>query len=89
MPLAKLRRGELTTTVGTDVRCALEHALAERSLRRLLLLTDGYTGEPPDHLRAELEARRLALHVVLPSESAYRDDLERVATSLTVLPPLS
>ncbi len=89
LPTAKLRSGKLSTTFGTDLRCVLEHALANRQLRRCLILTDGYVGDAPPNLAAELRARRIAIHAVLPSESAYLADLRPIARSLTVLPPLA
>ena len=85
---AALRRGELETTFGTDIRCVFDHLLGDPHVRRALLLTDGYTGAPGDDQRRLLEERRIAVHLVLPAESAYRNDLEPVARSVTVLPPL-
>jgi hypothetical protein len=85
---AALRRGRLETTYGTDIRCVLDHVLADPRVRRVLLLTDGYTGAPGDDQRRAIEERRVAVHVVLPAESAWRADLEPVARTLTVLPPL-
>lgn len=88
LPLAELRRGKLKTTYGTDIRCVFEHALATPRLKRLLILTDGYTGPPSDDQRLAIAERRLAIHVVLPAESAWRRDLETVARTITVLSPL-
>ncbi len=89
LPPAELRRGTLTTTGGTDIDPVLRHALADRSVRRALLLTDGYTGAPGAELAAAVKARGLRFHVVLPAESAWRDDLAGIAASMTVLPPLT
>jgi hypothetical protein len=88
LPLASLRRGKLTTTGGTLVDPALEHALRERAVRRVLLLTDGYTGRPGYDLSRRVAGRGLRVHVVLPAESAWTKDLEGIAASMTVLPPL-
>jgi hypothetical protein len=86
--LPSLRRGYFRTTGGTEVRCVLEHVLAAPRVRAAIVLTDGYVGEPPPRLAAEVRARRLRLHVVLPAEGAWRRDLEALAASVTVLPPL-
>jgi hypothetical protein len=88
LTLAALQQGGLETTLGTDARCVFEHALSTPRLRRLLILTDGYTGGPGDDQRLALAERRIAVHVVLPADSAYERDLAPVATSITVLPPL-
>ena len=45
VPLAALREGARVTTGGTDINCVLEHALAARP-SRVLVLTDGYVGQP-------------------------------------------
>ena len=86
---SRLRRGELETTFGTDIRCVFAHILGDPHVRRALVLTDGYTGPPGDDQRRLLEERRIAVHVVLPAESAYRDDLEPIARTVTILPPLT
>jgi hypothetical protein len=89
LPPAELRRGTLTTTGGTDIDPVLRHALADRAVRRALVLTDGYTGAPGAELAAAVKARGLRFHVVLPAESAWREDLAGIAASMTVLPPLN
>jgi hypothetical protein len=83
-----LRSGRVTTTGGTDIACVHAHALGVPRLRRLLLLTDGYVGETTREHAESLRERGIELHVVLPAESAYVRDLEPVARSITVLPPL-
>ena len=88
LSLEDLRRGELKTTGGTDIRPVFDHLLADGRVRRALILTDGYTGQPTAEQAAQIDERRVRLHVVLPQESAWRRDLEPVAASLTVLPPL-
>lgn len=89
LPLASLRSGEVTTTFGTSIECVLEHMLETRRLLRALVLTDGYTGAADRGLRQRLAARCLALHVVLPAEFHFRGDLEPIARTITVLPPLA
>jgi hypothetical protein len=88
LPLESLRRGDVKTTGGTDIECVLDHILAEPRLRRVLLLTDGYTGQPRPDQAELLLGRKVRLHVVLPSESAWTSDLAGIATSTTELPPL-
>ena len=69
-----------------DARAALRGFLKEH--RRILVLTDGYTGKPSADVAASVAARGLRVHVVLPAESAWHDDLADTAASMTVLPPL-
>ena len=88
LSLEDLRRGKLKTTGGTDIRPVFDHLLADGRVRRALILTDGYAGQPTAEQAAQIDERRVRLHVVLPQESAWRRDLEPVAASLTVLPPL-
>jgi hypothetical protein len=84
----ELRGGRFRTTGGTDIRCVFSHALAQPRIRRVLVLTDGYVGEPPHEQLRALEACGLRLHAVLPAESAWTQDLEPYAASLTLLPPI-
>jgi hypothetical protein len=88
LPLASLRAGSFRTTGGTNVRCVLEHLLAAPRVRGGVLLTDGYVGTPPPDLAAEVRARGLRLHVVLPADAGWTRDLEPLAASVTLLPPL-
>lgn len=88
LALADLRAGRLRTTGGTSIHCVLDHALANPRLRRVLVLTDGYVGGLRGDQADALRERGIRIHVVLPSESAYRNDLEPIAASITVLPPL-
>ena len=46
VPLRALLDGLRPTTGGTEIACALEHALAGRA-RRVLVVTDGYVGRAP------------------------------------------
>lgn len=89
-PLARedLRAGRIRTTGGTDIGCVLDHALGVPRLRRVLLLTDGYVGTASRAKTTAIRERGLAIHVALPTESAYARDLQPIARSITVLPPL-
>jgi hypothetical protein len=86
LTLAALRSGQLRTTGGTDVNCVLAHALGTPHLRTVLLVTDGYVGQPHAKYKAGLRERGLRIHAVLPAESAWTRDLEPLARSITVLP---
>ena len=86
LPAAELRRGLITSTGGTNINPVLEHALAAKRVRRILVVTDGVTGLPHPRLAQQLRARRIEVHVVLPAESAHRQQLEGIAASVTVLP---
>lgn len=89
LTLAELSAGKLRTTRGTAIGPVLEHAIASRGAGRIVLVTDGYTGEPERELVARVRARGVEVHVVLPSESGWIADLDDIAASMTVLPPLS
>jgi hypothetical protein len=89
LPLRDLRKGLLRSTGGTQIDCVMKH-MEEHSetLHGTLILTDGYTGAPhPTHIR-QLRGNGTKVHLVLPAESPYRDDLAMISSSITVLPPL-
>ena len=83
VPLDQLRKGQVRSTMGTDINCVVRHLLDTKpTARRALVLTDGYTGKPhPEYVR-ELKARGIRLHVVMPAESANRADLQDIARSI-------
>ncbi len=88
LPLRSLRKGIVRSTGGTQINCVMEHMMEHReTVHRMLILTDGYTGTPyPEAVQAIHEDNK-RVHVVLPSESPYKADLESIATSFTILPP--
>ncbi|NWF69188.1 MAG: hypothetical protein HXY40_08880 [Chloroflexi bacterium] len=89
LPGAQLRQNKLRTTGGTDINCVLRHLLEVRPpVQRVLILTDGFVGQPQYELAAGVRERGIRLYVVLPAESANLGDLEALAKSMTVLPPL-
>jgi hypothetical protein len=60
----ELRSGLVESTWGTEIACVTGHLLAQR-VRRALILTDGWVGEPPSgHVRA-LQKRGLRLGVLV------------------------
>jgi len=85
VPLRALLEGSRPTTGGTDVACALEHALA-LGARRALLVTDGYVGEPPPDLVRRAGARGLEIRALL-TPGGWRPDLEPIAALIHELPP--
>lgn len=90
MPLDELRQAKLNTTRGTDINCVLNHLLEPRkpAIKKALILTDGYTGSPADEVAHSFAGQSVKIHVVLPYESAWMSDLEPIATTMTVLPPI-
>jgi hypothetical protein len=89
LPLSRLRKGNLTTTFGTDINCVLHHALEFKPpIKRILILTDGYVGRTRHEYSAALLDRGLKLYVVLPAESAHTADLQDLAAGMTILPPI-
>jgi hypothetical protein len=89
LPLRDLRKGLVRSTGGTQINCVMEHMMQhQETLHRSLILTDGYTGIPyPEHIH-QIHVNSTKIHIVLPAESPYQDDLVSIATSMTVLPPL-
>jgi hypothetical protein len=85
--LDDLVRGKVPTTGGTDVACLLEHVLASGA-RRVLVITDGYVGEPQPDLAGRVRKARVDLRVVLTPEGWTRD-LAPLASRLVTLPHLA
>jgi hypothetical protein len=83
VPLEALGRGVRISTGGTDVGCLLEHALASR-VRRSLVVTDGYVGRAEAGLESAAR-RRLDLRVLL-TPGGWRRDLEPIARRVEELP---
>lgn len=86
---ADMMSGRLSTTGGTDIDCVLEHVVAHPRTRRVLVVTDGYTGEGRADLAARLAGSGQQIHVVLPGEAAWTQDLAGIAASMTVLPAIT
>jgi hypothetical protein len=89
MPAAALKRGQIRSTMGTDINCVLKHLLEQTRppVRKALVVTDGYVGRPHAEYVRQLQERGIRVYVVLPAESAYRADMQEIARSFTVLPP--
>ena len=84
VPLHQLLAGVRPTTGGTDVACALEHALRGRA-RRLLFVTDGYVGQVPPELVRAAGRRGLEVRALL-TPGGWRRDLEPLAVRIEELP---
>ena len=85
LPLEELLAGKLTTTSGTGIDCVLTDMLT-RSERRVLLLTDGYVGEPNTDLLEQVKTADFEIVTVLP-EGGWRTDLASY-TEIVELPAL-
>lgn len=73
LSLEDLVRGQLTTTVGTDIHCVMAD-IAKRRESRVLIVTDGYVGEPAETDMALIRERGVQLHTLLPA-FGYEPDL--------------
>jgi uncharacterized protein with von Willebrand factor type A (vWA) domain len=87
VPLRALLEGLRPTTGGTEIACALEHALSGRA-RRVLVVTDGYVGEPPTELVVAAQRRGLEVRALL-TPGGWRSDLEPLAVRIEELPSRS
>lgn len=84
-----LQKGLVRSTGGTQIHCVTSHLLEhQETVRKALILTDGYTGKPYYQHVNQFKEKQMKIHVVLPHESAYDYDLQAIASSFTVLPPL-
>ena len=78
LPLADLERGEVTSTFGTAVDCALLHALDDPRTRHIVLITDGAIDPVPSGLIGRLRDRSIIVDAVVPA-TCSTDDLEGFA----------
>jgi hypothetical protein len=86
VPLADLARGRADSTGGTDIACVLEHLVAHRA-RRALVITDGYVGRVSEAgvdrvARAGVDVRALL------TPAGWRHDLAPLVSRIDELPPL-
>ena len=87
-PRRPLAGQPLKNTGGTDINCVLNHLVALKSKvtpRRVLLITDGYTGIPQHELINELKRRCVSLFVGLVGTNVSRE-LEPFAKHVEHLP---
>lgn len=93
--VAEVRRGRLLkdriqNTFGTNISCVYTHFLGfppPRTPRRVVILTDGFTGEPAKRQAAEAARRKVRLCIGLVGTSSATD-LERHAFTVQRLPSL-
>jgi len=89
LPLRDLRTRTVRSTGGTQITCVMEHLLVHSgTVKRALILTDGYTGRPQFNHVNQIKEEGTIIHVVLPHESPNERDLKSIATSMTVLPSI-
>ena len=84
--LADLRAGRCSSTGGTDIGCVAEH-MQSQGVRRAVLITDGWVGQPRGEHRQTLSRCRLG--VALLGDNANPTDLEPFARHTTMLSSLS
>ena len=84
VPLRALLEGRRPTTGGTELACALDHALARRA-RRVLVVTDGYVGTPSAEIVRSVERAGLEVRALL-TPGGWRRDLVPLAVRIEELP---
>ena len=82
----ELRAGAIQSTWGTEIACVTAHVL-EHGVRRALIVTDGWVGEPPSAHLKDLRWRRVRLGAVVTDggDAAFAAPLE---ARVSRLPPL-
>jgi len=88
----KLLKQRLDNTYGTDIRCVFDHVLslpAGQTPRKVVVLTDGYTGAPSPDQYERWQKRGVELHVGVVDSWSVTDFLRPYARSLEILPALS
>jgi hypothetical protein len=86
IPLGDLCDGRCDTTGGTEIRCVVEHAL-HGDARRVLVITDGFTGGATPRQRERIRQRGLDIRVLL-TPGGSEADLAPIASRIDVLPTL-
>ena len=64
VPVARLRRGDLVTTGGTDIAVVTAHLVREQ-VDRALIVTDGWVGTVPGEHAAALRKRRVRIEGIV------------------------
>lgn len=87
--LHELKQGIVKSTGGTNIACVMEHVSTQiHRVKRVMIVTDGYTNSPSIQDVAFIKQNRMAVCVVLPHESPYRDHLAPLEPRFVILPPL-
>lgn len=90
MPLEDLQRGTVRSSFGTQINCVLKHVITqEEVIERVLVITDGFVGQPFAGHVANLNQNGTRFDIVLPHETHNEADLRDMAASMIILPPLS
>lgn len=87
--IGPLRRGELLTTEGTDIRVVTEHLLRSKA-ERALIVTDGWVGHVPDEHARALNKRRVRVEAAITDggEADFMHPLGGRCSRLRVRPPV-
>lgn len=85
-----LKRGDMTTTGGTDINPVLEHLVSVTpAVDKVLILTDGAVGLPRPDLKAAVLDLAPQLYVVIHHEGRMNNGMDALVTSLVRLPRIS
>ncbi len=87
-PRRPLDTQELKNTWGTDIQCVINHVLAlpkDKTPRRVLVFTDGYTGVPSRRSWKEFQNRKIQLYAGI-IDIGWEDQLEPYAKHIECLP---
>ena len=72
----RLNKDRIENTYGTDIDCVYEHLLSlpkSKTPRKVVLLTDGYTGTPETELDLALRDRKVQIYLGLVGNSVYNE----------------
>lgn len=86
-----LLKDKLMNTFGTNIHCVYAHLLAlplSRLPRKVVILTDGGTGEPSEEMSREVTKKGVLIHVGLVGRCVGRDALRPYVKSMEDLPLL-
>ncbi len=80
--LDELRRGVCKTTGGTSIECVASH-MANKKVRRAVIITDGFVGVPSANAAAALNACTVGV-AITPGDSSWQE-LDEFADHWTTL----
>lgn len=87
VPVARLRRGDLVTTGGTDIAVVTAHLVRE-PVDRVLIVTDGWVGTVPGEHAAALRQRRVRIEGIVTHNGAP-DFVQPLGSRCSRLPVLN
>jgi len=85
LSVSDIAEGKLQTTLGTSIDCVMEDALAT-DVTRVVIVTDGYVGQPHERHHKAFTERGIQVFSVLPA-GGWTRDLSQLG-EITVLPGL-